>query len=57
VRVWIYLTDFLDRTDSVELGHAQIEQRDIWAMVLPTIDSFATVVCFSDDGHVGLAFD
>src|SRR5258708_32898926 len=43
-----------DHVDTIELGHTEIEQRHIWAMLLPEVDGFAAVAGFSDPRRVGL---
>src|SRR5262249_13983542 len=44
-------------THPIELGHAQIEQRDVRSMLGPKLNGFASVARFGENGHVSSASD
>src|SRR6266446_2127221 len=51
-RVLILSTNLFDNANTIELGHAQVEQRHVGPMLFPKIDRFTSVTGFSDDHHV-----
>src|SRR5262249_31529789 len=57
VSAWIEFADFLNRPDTVQFRHTQIEQRHIGAMFFPKIDGFAAITGFPDNGHISFAFN
>jgi hypothetical protein len=51
-RVLIVSPNLFDYADSIELRHAQIEQRHLGPMLFPKIDRFTSVTGLSDNHHV-----
>jgi len=51
-RVLIVSPNLFDYADSIELRHAQIEQRHLGSMPLPKLDRFTSVTSLSNNHHV-----